>query len=462
MAEALKLVVHAVHLGVRPLRLRLPFRFGAHTLTACPQLFVRVEAEVAGLGRATGFAAELMVPKWFDKRPGFMLRDNVGHLAQAAANAAAAYRGDSPATPFELFARHHAALAAAGREQGLTELSSAFGPAVLDRAVIDAVCRAANVSFFDAARHNLLGIDSRLTPELSGWDWAGWLRSLQPLQQIEARHTVGLLDELEAVRYGDDGLPVSLRAVIERYGHRCFKIKLSGDPDADLARLRAVHAVLAATVGDHRHTLDGNEQYTSLDALGRLLAGLRDMPAPLYIEQPVPRESSFGTQLPAGDFAPFLMDEADATLDAFARGRATGWTGVSSKGCKGIYKALLNRARCVHWNREMGAPTYFMSAEDLTCQAGLAVQQDLALVALLGISHSERNGHHYGAGFGDAPAAEQAAFVSTHPDLYDGAGRLRIDNGSLRIGSLAGAGFAHGADPDWSSLQALASAADAV
>ncbi len=36
----------------------------------------------------------------------------------------------------------------------------------------------------------------------------------------------------------------------------------------------------------------------------------------------------------------------------------------------------------------------FLSGEDLTCQAGLAVQQDLALVSLLGLSHVERNGHH--------------------------------------------------------------------
>ena len=284
-------------------------------------------------------------------------------------------------------------------------------------------------------------------------------------QTIEVRHTIGLLDELDAVVYGDDGLPVSLRAVIDRYGHRCFKIKLGGDPDADLLRLRAVHEVLAAAAGDYRHTLDGNEQYADKDALRHLMAGLRSMPRPMYIEQPVPRELGLPSQdnsLPASDFAPFLMDEADGTLDAFARGRAKGWTGVSSKGCKGIYKALLNRARCDLWNRESGGTRYFMSAEDLTCQAGLAVQQDLALVALLGIAHSERNGHHYGDGFGDAPAAEQAAFNAAHADLYDEHAHLRIEDGCVRIGSLSGPGFAHAADPDWASLQSLACAEDAL
>ena len=36
-----------------------------------------------------------------------------------------------------------------------------------------------------------------------------------------------------------------------------------------------------------------------------------------------------------------------------------------------------------------------MSAEDLTTQAGVAVQQDLALATLIGATHVERNGHHY-------------------------------------------------------------------
>jgi hypothetical protein len=174
----------------------------------------------------------------------------------------------------------------------------------------------------------------------------------------------------------------------------------------------------------------------------------------------VPRELSLATALPPNAPAPFLMDEADGTLDAFPRGRALGWTGVSSKACKGVYKSLINRARCDRWNAEAGKPRFFMSAEDLTCQAGLAVQQDLALVALLGITHSERNGHHYGRGFGDAPAAEQAAFRRAHAGLYDDDGQLRIADGSINIDSLFAPGYAHGAAIDWAATQPLATAVE--
>ena len=109
------------------------------------------------------------------------------------------------------------------------------------------------------------------------------------------------------------------------------------------------------------------------------------------------------------------------------------------------------------WNAASGPPRYFMTGEDLTTQAGLAVQQDLALVNLIGLRHVERNGHHYVNGMAGLPQAEQAGFLAAHPDLYEqsyGAVRLKIRNGRLDIGSLAAPGFASGAYPDWDRLGA--------
>lgn len=473
-SSAASLIVRELRFGVRPVRLRLPFRFGAVTLLACPQVFVRADVEVAGHGHAVGYAAEMMVPKWFDKRPGFTLSDNVTHLQRSCERAALAYLNDAPASPFGLFTRHYTALMKAGEDDGATALSSAYGQAVIDRAVLDAACRALNVSFFDAAHSNLLGLrDDPLLHDLHGFDWNAWLASLQPLRRIEARHTVGMLDELSAARDGDDGLPITLPAVIGRYGVRVFKIKLGGDPPADAARLGAVLGVLDARAPGHRYTLDGNEQYRDVATLADFIARLRTLPAYvsrpealLYLEQPLARETSLEPALRSlHSPVPLLIDEADGSLDAFPSAVEFGWRGVSSKSCKGLYKAIVNRARCERWNtqaqRDGAASPYFMSAEDLTCQAGLSVQQDLALLALLGLSHSERNGHHYGDGFGDAPWHEAAAFAAGHADLYDARGgraRLSINNGRIAIDSLFGPGFAHNADPDWATLRPLADA----
>jgi hypothetical protein len=96
-----------------------------------------------------------------------------------------------------------------------------------------------------------------------------------------------------------------------------------------------------------------------------------------------------------------------------------------------------------------------LSGEDLTCQAGLAVQQDTLLAASLGVTHIERNGHHYVHGFGVAPAAEARAFAAAHPTLYraDGDGAvLAVRDGRLDLSSLHVPGFASAARPSWEDL----------
>jgi hypothetical protein len=87
------------------------------------------------------------------------------------------------------------------------------------------------------------------------------------------------------------------------------------------------------------------------------------------------------------------------------------------------------------------------------------VQQDLALGAFIGVTHAERNGHHYVDGFAATPPAEAQAFMAAHPDLYrsdGGAVRLSIHNGDLLTGSLTASGFATSVHPDWSTLTPLA------
>jgi hypothetical protein len=188
-------------------------------------------------------------------------------------------------------------------------------------------------------------------------------------------------------------------------------------------------------------------------ALARLLKSI------LFIEQPIARKSALEVDVRAiAAIKPVIVDESDGELDAFVRARARGYSGISSKTCKGVYRSLLNAVRCASWNAESHGTRYFMSGEDLTTQAGLAVQQDLALVNLLGITHVERNGHHYVNGMAALPEAEQRAFLDAHPDLYEhahGAVRLRIRDGRIALGSLACAGYASAALPDWTSMPAM-------
>ena len=78
--SAPRLRVVEARLYERPVRFRLPFRFGAAIVTGAPQAFLRLTVEAADGRRAEGQAAELMVPKWFDKSPTLTNEDNFAQL----------------------------------------------------------------------------------------------------------------------------------------------------------------------------------------------------------------------------------------------------------------------------------------------------------------------------------------------------------------------------------------------
>jgi hypothetical protein len=263
-----------------------------------------------------------------------------------------------------------------------------------------------------------------------------------------------------------DGLPETLEEVVQAYGHRYFKLKVAGKVQADIERLTAIASVLDRGGQPYFASLDGNEQYEDAQGVRELVLGIQAQPALrrlwdsiLFIEQPIARKLALQVDLRAADLGkPVIVDESDGELESFAQARERGYAGVSSKTCKGFYKSVLNAARCAAWNAEDGGQRYFMSAEDLTTQAGLSVQQDLALVNLLGITHVERNGHHYVNGMAALPQAEQQAFLRAHPDVYEdshGAVRLRIRDGEIELASLDTPGFASGALPDFAAMRPL-------
>lgn len=464
-------IVREVRFYQRDVHLRMPFRFGVVTLTDAPQCFVRVRIELADGRSQWGAAAEMLAPKWFDKNLALSNEDNFAQLRLALQLAAGAYMDGSPRTAFGHFAAHYREQIEVGAARGLNSLIASFGPAQLDRAILDALFLSLGCSFYDGMRRNLAGIDPALLDryfgDLSGFDMPRFIEGLTPANSIAARHTVGLVDIIggHPGQVGDD-LPESLEEVVATYGHRYFKLKVGGDLDADLARLIEIATVLDHAPGPYFVSLDGNEQYNDIAALLELWRRMQDAPqlqrlvsSILFIEQPITRAHALDNDVSAlSRVKPVIIDESDDGLDVFPRARSLGYAGVSSKCCKGLYKSIFNAARCAHWNAEAGTPRYFMTGEDLTTQAGLAVQQDLALVNFIGIRHVERNGHHYVNGMAGLPEAEQAGFLAAHPDLYEkkyGAVRLRIRAGLLDIGSLGSPGFASGAYPHWDALKPM-------
>jgi hypothetical protein len=449
----LRITVRDIAFFERPVHFVRPFRFGAVVLNDAPQAFVRVEIEVEGKGTSVGAAAEMLVPKWFDKRPHLAPEETVTELRRSLMIARELYLARSGfETAFGLHLRRIMAQVDGCAREDIPPLAAAYGPAEIDKAILDALLRAIGVNFFDGMKENIAGIDVSLSPDLGNDDIAQFLGQRRRLERVAIRHTVGLDDQVE----GKGGVADSK----ENSGARYFKLKLNGDPEADAARLIRIGKELATLPHEYKVTLDANEQYADLAALSTLIARLdRDSALKpiaaklLYIEQPMPREVTRQSPLGGRDF---IIDEADDSYDAFPAARALGYRGISSKSCKGIYKSIVNATRATKWSA--GGENFFITGEDLTCQAGLGVQQDLALGALIGVTHAERNGHHYVDGFGEPPAAEAEEFLSAHPNLYARDGdliRLSIHNGDLLTRSLTAPGFATSVHPDWSALSPL-------
>jgi len=440
----------------RPVRFARPFRFGAVVINAASQLFVRAEIDIERKGSSTGASAELLVPKWFDKRGDLSPEQTVDELRRSLEIARGLYlAGPGFDTAFGLHAARIEGQIEACAKEDIAPLAAAYGPAEIDKAILDALLRGMPANFFDGMAANIAGVDARLSSDLNDDNVARFLAGSRRLSRIAIRHTVGLDDPIE----GKGGVADKE----ENAGARYFKLKLNGDPPRDAARLVRIGRELATLPYDYRVTLDANEQYADLSALRALAARLKgdEVLRPiaaklLYIEQPMPRDIMRTS--PLGELASwdFIIDEADDSYDAFPVARALGYRGISSKSCKGLYKSIINATRAAKWGT--GDEKFFVTGEDLTCQAGLSVQQDTALGALIGITHAERNGHHYVDGFGDTPAGEAEAFLAAHPGLYErheNSIRLAIHDGQLSTDSLASPGFAANVHPDWSAMTSL-------
>jgi L-alanine-DL-glutamate epimerase-like enolase superfamily enzyme len=130
-------------------------------------------------------------------------------------------------------------------------------------------------------------------------------------------------------RYGDDvplyraisqESPEAMAGRVAGYraeGYRRFQLKVGGDPDVDVARIRAVAAVLQP--GD-RLVADANTGWLMHEAM-RVVRAVRDVD--VYIEQPCKTYDECLSVRRHTDH-PFVMDENIDSLEALLRGHADG------------------------------------------------------------------------------------------------------------------------------------------
>ena len=469
--------VSNVEFFLRDLHLRTPFRYGIVTMTRVPHMIVRLTLAIDGRPQG-GFSADQLPPKWFTKNPATSFHDDLTEMLEVIRHAADVARALPPQpTVFALWRALSAAQRAWAEERGFPPLLAGFGVSLMERAVIDGFCRATGQRFADAVRRNTLGVElGAIYPELAATAPADFLPP-QPARTMIVRHTVGLTDpladaDIDAAHRVNDGLPQSLEEFIRAQGLTYFKIKLGGDLEASRARLHRIVELIRDHAKSCAFSLDGNENYHSVAPFRELWESFRADPIIgeflgrlLWVEQPFHRDialsESTAEELRAWkDRPPFIIDESDSETGVLAEALAAGYAGTSHKNCKGVFNGLANACLIAHRNSaNPSAPPLLLSSEDLTNLGPVALPQDIAVAATLGITNMERNGHHYFAGLSEFPEAIQRQALRSHDDLYarhpDGFPMVRIQDGRIQIGSVTDSLFGVNFEPDISRLTPL-------
>lgn len=458
---------------VLPMRTRFPFKYGIASMSALPHLFVTANLVVNGR-EVSGLASEGLPPKWFTKNPDTPFEIDLAEMLAVIQNASRIARlaAEKPTGFFAWWQNLYAEQKQWAEVKAQPALLANLGVSLIERAVLDGLCKALGQPLHAVLRSEVLGIDlGAVREELRGMR-VGDVIAPAPLSRIHARHTVGLGDALSAADGTlDDGLPYTLEETIRAYGLSYFKIKVCGKPELDLPRLREITRVITTNCpGGFHATLDGNEQFYDLASFRDFYATLRADAAlaPLFqnlilIEQPLHRSQALNEDVAATlstwtEGPGMIIDESDASLADLPRALDLGYRGTSHKNCKGIVKGLANAALLKKRSPVIrGGP--ILSGEDLANVGPVALLQDLSVMALLGVTHVERNGHHYFRGLSMHSPATQEAVLTAHATLYQrhpqGFASLRIENGMLDTSTLNSAPFGCGIALDVTQFEPL-------
>ncbi len=466
----MSIAIKDIDLNVLNMKARMPFRYGIASLVAVPHLFVRVTAEIGGR-REVGLAADGLPPKWFTKNPEASFEDDLDEMLAVIRQACRLALAAGPAeTVHEFWREIYNAQEEWAVSCAYPPLLWGFGVSLVERALIDAYCRVTGSTFEGALRENAFGIRlGEIHRDLKGVQPQALLPE-RASRSILARHTVGLTDPLtDADIPGDervdDGLPQSLEASIQAYGLTHLKIKLCGDAARDADRLKHIAGLMGRHSGsDYAFTLDGNEQYTEIDPFRSLWEAVtadpsldRFMGRLLFVEQPLRRDVALGEGVGAAlrDWTgrpPMIIDESDGTLTSAAEALELGYAGTSHKNCKGIFKGVASACLIADRRQKDPGRKYVLSSEDLGNVGPVALLQDLAVAACLGVGHTERNGHHYFTGLSMYPHDVQSKVLQHHGTLYRlheaGFPTLNVQGGRLNIASVVDAPFGYGFDLD--------------
>ena len=205
--------------------------------------------------------------------------------------------------------------------------------------------------------------------DMACWDLLGQIAGLPVCQLLGGRYG----DDVVLYRAISQQAPDDMAANVAGYrdeGYRCFQLKVGGDPDTDIERVRAVAAVFER--GDVL-IADANTGWLMHEA-ARVVRGVADID--VYIEQPCASYEECLTIRRRTDH-PFVLDESIDSLGTLLR--------TQSDGAMDVVNLKISK---------LGGLTRARQARDLCVQLGVAMTiedswgGDIVTAAIAHLAHS--------------------------------------------------------------------------
>jgi len=428
---------------------------------AVRKLIYCVEAEVNGK-KAQGVASQFPMFQWFDKRNGANETQFLGAIEKTARHAVSTIQKDysnKPYTPFATGFERAEMFRGKASEHDSVLLGTQMVGALEEMAILDAVSRALGINAVDFLVQNDCFDLRNMDDDLNGVGTNEIFNDIAP-ENLSFRHTVGLKDHI----LDSDRTEVterSLESIIRIHGIKEFKVKVNSNTDENIDRLKKMAALFKRDIGtDYVFTLDGNEAFSNWDDLIKFVERFKATPEladmarnTKYLEQPFHRDllkniddtgrkaiiklnQMFGIKI--------LIDESGDEHDSYRRAIENGIYGGGYKTCKGILKAMRDRAIAVTYNRKAGGEVCFNSPEDLTLREPTDFPAALDFFSRLKASVNPEFNGFFNTECGLSTEEEMRQAERTMPGLYfieDGKLKLRLNGNSYPTNDVLGPGL---------------------
>ncbi len=397
-----------VRVQFKPIHFQHPLVLGKGSIKDITLARVEIDVEDHAGRRGTGKGEVLLSDLW--SQPPFVCTSDLAILdpltrhflldekmRETCLNVATVYSNQEFFTPLVLYSSLKEKIEHLGTAQCLVPLATTIAVAPLDYALWEAYGDLKGRSIFTLVEDELSGKYGLHDPLFH-----------QPLSHVRVLHTLGMGDALTSLKSEDRDFPSSLESWLRKEGTTAVKIKLRGDVQWDVERVRAVNELIK-DLPHFCYSVDMNESYESVDQFEEFMSAIAKTShysKLWFVEQPMRRGTITSLTANVQQWnVPIVADESLVYPEDVGVAAQQGYTGIALKSpARGFSNTVLQFLEAKKRNM-------FVTIQDLT-NPNLALRHHLDFARrIIGLNDPvEMNARQY---------VHQADRDSQFSSLYD-------------------------------------------